>query len=426
MSETKDKAAPKKKDSASAVSQVAAMTKAMILKSTGKKESEPIFSTLPHVDSGSVLINALIGGNLASDGKGMICPGYPRRKMTEIYGPESSGKTTIALAAAVEVQKAGGTVMFLDFEHALHHGYAKSIGVQFNDSFMMYEPDTMEEGWKMIYIAINSGVDLVIVDSVASMVPEAELGKKLDDAAKVGVVAAKMAQTLPKVQTWLATCPKIGSGETKKMDPSRPGTAIILLNQERATISTGPSYGGGESTNTTGGKAMKYYMALRLRFQRVGSEYIERKDQLTGKPKKFPYGNKTVVKVVKNKLDGKQGHTGEFFIRYGFGLDNFYSIIETGSANGLVKKEGAYYQYGEHRIQGRDKFRAFLVENPKVFKDLISKVNSVLSAAGTVVKDEEITPEDELLAEMNLDDDPREEVVEEVVVEASDGISDAG
>ena len=412
----------KKKDSPPS-NAIAALTKASILKITGKKTVEPVFSTLPHVDSGSILINALIGGNMATDGKGMICPGYPRRKMTEIFGPESSGKTSIALAAAVEVQRKGGTVMFLDFEHALHHGYAKTIGLKFDDTFLLFEPDTMEEGWKMVYVAISSGVDLVIVDSVASMVPVLELDKKLDEAAKVGVVAAKMAQTLPKVQTWLATFPKTGSGDIKKTDPTKPGTALILLNQERATISTGGYGGGGDTTNTTGGKAMKYYMALRLRFQRIGSETIERVDRLTGKKKKFPYGNKTTVKVVKNKLDGKQGHSGEFFIRYGFGLDNYYSIIETGCANGIVKKEGAYYQFGETRIQGRDKFMSFLVENPKVFEDIVGKVTVALSAAGTAVKEEDISPEDELLAEFDLDDDTSLEVTNEVV-DTSDALDE--
>lgn len=385
--------------------QIAAMTRSMILKSTGKKETEASFSTRAHVPSGSIVINSLIGGGVASDGKGLKCPGYPRRRISEVFGPESSGKTTIALAAAVEVQKAGGTVMFLDHEHAFDAGYAKSIGIDFKSgTFMRFEPDTLEEGFKMIFVGVTTGVDLIIVDSVAAMVPQLEMEKKLDDAMKLGVVAAKMAQTLPKLQTYLATYPKVGSGETKKTDPTKPGTAIILLNQERAKIETGGyGGGGGDSVNTTGGKAVKFYASLRIRFSRIGSETIERVDPLTGKKKKFPYGNKTSVKIIKNKLDGTQGQTGEFFIRYGFGLDNFYSIIETGCAVGVLKKEGAYYAYGEHRIQGRDKFRAFLAANPKVYAELCSKVGEILASSGTALKDEELEPEDEMLAEMNED-----------------------
>ena len=399
--------------------QVANATKALIMKVTGQKPMEPSFTTMAHVDSGSLIINALIGGTMAQDGKGFTCPGYPRRKITEIFGPESSGKTTVALSAAVQVQRAGGTVLFLDFEHAIHHGYAKSIGVKYDDSFMVYAPDNMEEGLKMMYVAINTGVDLIIVDSVAAMVPQDELDKKLDETAKIGAVAKKMSETMPKIAGWLAGFPKIGSGESKKTDPDKPGTALILLNQERSTIQQGH----GEPTNTAGGKAIKYYASLRLRFQRIGSEMIEKKDPLTGKSKKYPYGNKTKVKVVKNKLDGTQGQDGEFFIRYGFGLDNFYSIIETGSVLGVMKKEGAgYYSFGEHRIQGRDKFRAFLMENPKVYEDLCGKVTSAISAAATPIKEEDLEDGDEITAGFDMEesglDDSREPTEE--IVEASD------
>jgi len=398
---------------------VASATKALILKATGQKPVEPSFSTMGHVDSGSLIINALIGGTLAKDGQGSVCPGYPRRKITEIFGPESSGKTTIALSAAVQVQKQGGTVMFLDFEHAIHHGYAKSIGVKYDDSFMVFAPDTMEEGLKMIYLAINTGVDLIIVDSVAAMVPQDELDKKLDETAKIGAMAKKMAETLPKVAGWLATYPKTGSGENKKTDPNRQGTALILLNQERAQINQGH----GDPTNTAGGKAIKYYASLRLRFQRIGSEMVEKKDPLTGKSKKYPYGNKTKVKVVKNKLDGTQGQDGEFFIRYGLGLDNYYSIIETASVNGVMRKEGAgYYSFGEHRIQGRDKFRAFLAENPKVYEDLCVKVTAAIAAAATPVTEDELDDDDSItqVDESELEGIGGSRPAEEDVIEADD------
>jgi recombination protein RecA len=408
---------PKKKSDAP-VNPIATATKALILKATGQKAMEPTFSTLPHVDSGSLIINGLIGGSLARDGKGLTCPGYPRRKVTEIFGPESSGKTTVALSAAVQVQKAGGTVMFLDFEHAIHHGYAQSIGVKYDDTFMVFAPDTMEEGLKMIYVGIHTGVDLIIVDSVAAMVPQDELDKKLDETAKVGAVAKKMAESLPKICGWLATCPKTGTGEAKKTDLTKLGTALILLNQERATISTG---GHGPDTNTAGGKAVKFYASLRLRFVRTGSEIIEKKDPMTGKTKKFPYGNKTQVKVVKNKLDGTQGSNGDFFIRYGFGLDNYFSIIETGIAQGIVKKEGAYYAYGEHRAQGRDKFRSLLMANSKLYTEVCTKVTAALGAAATAVKDEDITEEDELMADMGNEFGESSSDTEEVVDDAEAG-----
>lgn len=411
------------------VSQTLSITQNMIAKATGKKTVDINFSTRAHIPSGSVVINSLIGGAPAADGKGPKCPGYPRRRIIEVFGPESSGKTTIALAAAVDVQRAGGVVLFLDHEHAFDDGYAKSIGIdRASGTFLLYEPDTLEEGFKMIYSGIMAGVDLIIVDSVAAMVPELEMGKKVDDAMKVGVVAGKMAQHLPKIQTYLATYPQIGSGESKKRDPSRPGTALILLNQERAKIDTG-GHGGGDSVNTTGGKAVKFYASLRIRFSRTGSEMVERVDRLTGKKKKFPYGNKTSVKIIKNKIDGTQGQTGEFFIRYGFGLDNYYSMIETGCANGIMRKDGAYYQYGEHRIMGRDKFRSFLVSNPKVYDDLCAKVSAAMASHATALADDELEPEDEMLAEMP-DFSDGESKVSEDIVEADDafegGEGDAG
>lgn len=391
---------PKKEAAAqgsnSTASAVASATRAYILKTTGQKAVEPSFSTTPHVDSGSIIINGLIGGSLTADKKGQTCPGYPRRKISEIFGPESSGKTTVALSAAVQVQKQGGTVMFLDFEHAIHHGYAKSIGVKYDETFMVFAPDSMEEGLKMIYVGINTGVDLIIVDSVAAMIPQDELEKKLDDIAKIGAVAKKMSESLPKIAKWLATCPKVGAGESKKMDPSKPGTALLLLNQERSTIgNTGP----GEPTNTAGGKAVKYYTSLRLRFSRTGSEVIERKDPMTGKMRRYPYGNKTQVKVIKNKIDGTQGSAGDFFIRYGFGVDNYLSILETACNQGVMRKEGAgYFSYGEHRIQGRDKFRQFLIDNPTVYQDLCSKVGVALSTLATAVKEEDVGEEDSIMS----------------------------
>jgi recombination protein RecA len=390
--------------------QRAALLRAHIMKATGQKPLEATFTTHPHVDSGSLVINTLIGGSPTKDGKGLVCPGYPRRKITEIFGPESSGKTTIALAAAANVQRQGGLVLFIDFEHSLDHGYAQKIGVKFDDTFMLYTPTTMEEGLKQIYLAIGIGADLIIVDSVAAMVPAKELERKLDEDSKVGVVAKKMAETLPKIMTWLATMPSTGSGESKKKDPNRPGTALVLLNQERAAISTGGGHG--PETNTAGGKALKFYCAVRLRFQKWKTETVERKDPLSGKKQKFPFGAITGVKVVKAKMDARQGQQANIFIRYGYGLDNYYSIIESGLANGFIRREGAYYSYGETRIQGRDKFRQFLVDNPKVYAEVQKMVaDGIVCSSGVAISEEELSDGDELLesvGDLGLDDDDDE------------------
>src|SRR5690606_18559541 len=152
------------------------------------------------VSSGSLALDDLIGGNLSPDGTGPICAGYPRRYITEIYGAEASGKTTLALEAIARVQKEGGIAMFLDFEHALHHGYAQKLGVSFDkEKLLLYTPSSMEQGLDMLKLGAKVGVDLIVVDSVAAMVPLAEAAKNFSDAAQVGIRARKLADALPKI-----------------------------------------------------------------------------------------------------------------------------------------------------------------------------------------------------------------------------------
>jgi recombination protein RecA len=190
----------------------------------------------------------------------------------------------------------------------------------------------------------------------------------------------------------------------KKADPSKPGTALVFINQTRANISTGGGGGGQPQDNTSGGKALKFFAYVRLQLQRIGSEYIEKKDPLTGKTKRFPYGNQTKVKCVKSKCDAKQGHEVEIFIRYGYGIDNYYSVIQTGQAQGVIRKDGSWLTLGTERFQGRDKLRQHLIDNPRMFDDLIKKVNvAVLSTADQAIDDDELSEEDQLMAEMAKD-----------------------
>jgi len=380
---------------------ILALTRSTILKATKQTPLAPMTTQYPHVSTGSTLVNSLIGGVKLANGKAM-CPGFPRRRITEVYGPESSGKTTLALQAIVETQKTGGVVMFLDFEHSLHHGYAKAIGVSFDeDKILYYQPDTMEEGFKMLFLGIKGGIDLIVVDSVAAMVPKDELDKKLDDVAKIGAVAKKMSETLPKFVNWLAKMPADGAGENAKPKVGHPGTALVLINQERATISTGGGGGGTPEPNTSGGKALKYFAYLRLRLTRILTEKVERMDPITGKTKKLPFGNLTQVKVVKSKIDGKQGYDTNIFIRFGFGIDDLYSIIESGAGRGIIKKEGSYFQYGEVRLQGRDKFRQHLLANPKLADEIRIKVADVIVSEAKPISDEELSEEDAMLQELS-------------------------
>lgn len=368
--------------------------------------SEP-FAVAP---SGSVALNNLIGGNPAPDKSGPICPGYPRQHITEIYGPESSGKTTLALEAIAEVQAQGGIAMFLDFENALHHGYAKALGVSFDsDQMALYQPDNMEQGLDMAAIGIKAGFDIIVIDSVAAMVTKDEMAKNFADVAKIGTRAAKLSEALPKLVKFL-----------KQPPASNPdGTALIFINQTRAQIG-GMSKGDG----TAGGKALKFYAYLRLQANKIQSEYLEKVNPVTKKKERIPFGNKTKVKVVKSKVDAKQGSTAEIFIRYGQGLDDYYTTIESAVAHGIVKKAGAYFEYGNTRLQGREKFRGWLRSSDDTFKKLQDELLDAIRSQLTMSDDDGTTDEDEdidaLLTAVQGDEDAVDssEDLGDVVVDA--------
>ena len=382
----------------------AARAKIAIMKATGQKPIGPTKTTVPHLSTGSLSVNMLIGGTPGSDGK-PICPGFPRRRITEVYGQESSGKTTLLLSAIVQAQKAGGCAMFIDYEHALDLNYAKAVGVDIEneDKWLFFQPEDMEQGLKMAYIGVATGVDIVGIDSIAAMVPKDELTKDLDDNAKIGAVARILARDLPKFVLWLQKYPMEGKGDARKKIEDHPGTAFVVLNQTRAVINTSGGRGG-DTENTSGGKALKFFSYMRLRMQRIKSEFIERKDPMTGKKRRFPYGNLTDVKVIKSKVDAKQGHSTNVFIRYGYGIDDYLSLIEAGVTYKLIKRAGAFYSYEEHRFQGKDKFRQFLINDPKVMQEIHDKlVPEIGGSAYTAANDEDLTEEDLLLESMGED-----------------------
>lgn len=371
---------------------ISKMVTSTIFKVTKQKPLGAVFSTMPHVPSRSTVVDLAIGGSKARDGNGLVCPGYPRRRITEIYGAESSGKTTLALAAIAEVQRQGGIAMFLDFEQALHHGYAQAIGVSFDeDKLLYYAPETLEEGVKMIFVAILAGVDLVVVDSVASMVPKDELEKKVDDPARVGALASALSRNLPKINIWLSKYPKD--------QKDHPGTAVVLLNQVRSLIQTG---GYGDTDNSAGGKALKFYSYVRLKLTRTRSDYVEKVDMLTGKKRRLPYGNLVQVKVIKNKADSRQGQTGEIFIRYGFGVDDYHSMIEAGVMRKYIKKSGAFYEMGDMKFRGKDKLRQYLISNSEAFDDLKKRIMESLLAASTIVTEDDVD-DDDIMSNLQAD-----------------------
>ena len=261
--------------------------------------------------------------------------GLPRGRVVEIYGPESSGKTTLALHAIAEAQKAGGTAAFIDAEHALDPGYAKKLGVDI-DNLIVSQPDTGEQALEITDTLVRSNaIDVLVIDSVAALVPRAEIEGEMGDS-HVGLQARLMSQALRKITGSI----------------SRSRTLVIFINQIRMKI--GVMYGNPETT--TGGNALKFYASVRLDIRRTGQ--IKDRDDIVG--------NATRVKVVKNKVAPPFKQV-EFDIMYGEGISKVGEILDLGVKAGLVEKSGAWFSYDSIRIgQGRENSKIYLRENPEI------------------------------------------------------------
>ncbi|SEJ47656.1 recombinase RecA [Demequina mangrovi] len=273
--------------------------------------------------------------------------GLPRGRIVEIYGPESSGKTTVALHAVANMQKAGGTAAFVDAEHALDPEYARKLGVDV-DNLIVSQPDTGEQALEIADILVRSGgIDILVIDSVAALVPKAEIEGEMGDS-HVGLQARLMSQALRKITGALNTT----------------GTTAIFINQLREKI--GVFFGSPETT--TGGKALKFYASVRLDVRRIE----------TLKEGTEPVGNRTRVKVVKNKM-APPFKQAEFDILYGQGISREGGIIDLGVEHGFVKKSGAWYTYeGDQLGQGKENARNFLKDNPQLADEIERKVKSKL------------------------------------------------
>jgi recombination protein RecA len=265
--------------------------------------------------------------------------GLPRGRVVEIYGPESSGKTTLALHVAAEIQRAGGTAAFVDAEHALDPQYAAKLGVKIDD-LLVSQPDTGEQALEITDMLVRSGaVDLVIIDSVAALTPKAEIEGEMGDS-HMGLQARLMSQALRKL-----------TGNIK-----RSNTLVIFINQIRMKI--GVMFGNPETT--TGGNALKFYASVRMDIRRIGA--IKKGDEVIG--------NETRVKIVKNKVAPPFKEV-VFDILYGEGISRESEIIELGTKHGLIDKTGSWYSYKGDRIgQGKDNTRQYLRENPDVAKEI--------------------------------------------------------
>lgn len=278
--------------------------------------------------------------------------GIPRGRVVEIFGPESSGKTTVSLHMIAEAQKNGGLAAFIDAEHALDPGYAEKLGVDV-DNLIISQPDTGEEGLEIAEALVRSGaVDIVVVDSVAALVPKAEIEGEMGDS-HIGLQARLMSQALRKL-----------AGSINKSN-----TTVIFINQLREKV--GVMFGNPETTS--GGRALKFYSSVRLDVRRIDS--IKQGDDMVG--------NRTRVRVVKNKV-APPFKQAEFDIMYGLGISKEGNILDAGVSAGIVKKSGSWYSYGDHRLgQGRENSKEFLVENPEISLEIETKVREIFGLIET-------------------------------------------
>ena len=290
--------------------------------------------------------------------------GLPRGRVVEIYGPESSGKTTLSLQVIAEAQKAGGTAAFVDAEHALDPTYAEKLGVDV-DELLVSQPDTGEQALEITDMLVRSGsIDVVVVDSVAALTPKAEIEGDMGDS-HMGLQARLMSQALRKL-----------TGNIK-----RSNTMVIFINQIRMKI--GVMFGNPETT--TGGNALKFYASVRMDIRRIGA--IKKGDEIVG--------NETRVKIVKNKMAPPFKQV-EFQILYGEGISREGELIDLGVKHGFVEKSGAWYSYGEDRIgQGKENVREFLKQNPDIAGEIEARLRTLLLPA----KGAPVTEAEELEAE---------------------------
>ena len=298
------------------------------------------------VSTGSIGLDAALG-----------IGGLPKGRVVEIYGPESSGKTTLTLQVVAEAQKTGGTAAFVDAEHALDPAYAEKLGVNV-DELLVSQPDTGEQALEITDMLVRSGaVDVIVVDSVAALTPKAEIEGEMGDS-HMGLQARLMSQALRKL-----------TGNIK-----RSNAMVIFINQIRMKI--GVMFGSPETT--TGGNALKFYSSVRLDIRRIGA--IKKGDEVIG--------NQTRVKVVKNKVS-PPFKMAEFEILYGEGISREGEIIEHGVNQGIIDKSGSWYSYGSDRIgQGKENVRQFLKSNPEIAEDVEAQIRAKLLPEKTTAGEE--------------------------------------
>jgi recombination protein RecA len=308
-------------------------------KGTIMKLGDNPIDNIPIIPSGSITLDHALGIN-----------GYPKGRVVEIYGPESSGKTTLAIHAIAEAQKQGGIAAFIDAEHAFDRFYAKNLGVDI-ENLLISQPDNGEQALEIADNLISSGaIDILVIDSVAALTPRSEIEGEMGDS-QMGLQAGLMSKALRKLTATI----------------NKTGCCCVFINQIRYKI--GVMFGNPETTS--GGNALKFYASVRLDIRRIGQ--IKDGDKITG--------NRTRVKVVKNKL-APPFRTSEFDLMYGFGISRLGELVDLGVDHNVIAKSGSWYSYGDTKLaQGRDAVKQLLLDNPELVEELENKINEAITSS---------------------------------------------
>jgi recombination protein RecA len=308
-------------------------------KGTIMKMGDNPIENIAIIPSGSITLDYAMGIN-----------GYPKGRVVEIYGPESSGKTTLAIHAIAEAQKQGGIAAFIDAEHAFDRFYAEKLGVDI-ENLLISQPDNGEQALEIADNLISSGaIDILVIDSVAALTPRSEIEGEMGDS-QMGLQARLMSKALRKLTATI----------------SKTGCCCVFINQIRYKI--GIMFGNPETT--TGGNALKFYSSIRLDIRRIGQ--IKEGDVITG--------NRTRVKVVKNKM-APPFRTSEFDIMYGLGISRVGELIDLGVDHNIINKSGSWFSYGDTKLaQGRDAVKQLLQDNPELMEELESKIKEAITAS---------------------------------------------
>jgi recombination protein RecA len=355
-------------------------------------DEDAIKESLPHISSGSVVVDYLIGGALNTFGIAP-CPGIPRGRVTQVWGHESAGKTTLALEACAAICAEGGTALYIDWENDIVPDYAYALGVPITDpnKFELLQPETLEDGIKYAAAYAAAGVDLIVFDSVGAAIPRRLAERdalEVAEQGKIGELQSVWSQELPNLKRVIA----------------KTGTAIIGISQIRATMTTGP----GKKSKPQGGNAWKFYSSVRLELRRVQSEKAKEFNELTHKTEETVVGGIIKVTAVKCKMSKSQGREEIFYIRWGEGIDNHRTLLEIAIAHGIVKRGGSWLTWDDCpgaplKMQGVERLRSHLVGNDSHFQALRERVMPLLGqgAADLYVDETDDEPEDDVVSDLD-------------------------